>query len=578
MTLEDLINNLKNDKLDLEKKIRSLCDFYFDSASSQQNAKIIANAHDDNKIDLVFFATQVVDEISNNELININKFEHVFFNLIGLTNRLDFPELVSIVLNFEKKLKTDFPRFNYLKKVAQKNISYAEYLFNFIVTNLDIHHDKLGVAVACLTMFDPVKTKDFILNHFDLEEKNIDSLLNAVRHLEYSSTTDAHQILDKINYLINKDQLNGSQFSQILEIITYMSLQHNNLESHVINTIKLILSKINPTDISEKAANLLFFEGAKFSKSLKLYFYQIIINSENISHQICDYLGLTIENQNTDEDLKELIEIIEQLLLKHENISIKNFHTYYICENSDLLNKIVTRWLLSKKRNLWESVSNLITSNQIESLHLDISWVVNFQEEDSIFLVKKIIGWFYIYEHLILNFIIDILNCIKKIEIILQILDLAFQHVVINYEPQHVAFFFDLKNYTEEETKNTIIGLKIQHEAIYTDIKQANDLKELACPLEHSRLIQYKRHRENEKVNKSADAQSAFADIFTKSVMLYGETHLHIIANIGNDEATLQENALSSFSYKMTLPLQYFTDPILLEYQRRIFMNEGMEK
>jgi hypothetical protein len=59
--------------------------------------------------------------------------------------------------------------------------------------------------------------------------------------------------------------------------------------------------------------------------------------------------------------------------------------------------------------------------------------------------------------------------------------------------------------------------------------------------------------------------------------MLYGETHLHI-ANIGNNETTLQENALSSFSYNMSLPLQYFTDPILLEYQRQIFMNEGMEK
>lgn len=59
--------------------------------------------------------------------------------------------------------------------------------------------------------------------------------------------------------------------------------------------------------------------------------------------------------------------------------------------------------------------------------------------------------------------------------------------------------------------------------------------------------------------------------------MLYGETHIHI-ANIGNNETILQENTLSSFSYKMTLPLQQFTDPILSEYQRRIFMNEGMEK
>jgi hypothetical protein len=577
MTLKDLISNLKNDTLDLEVKIRSLCDFYFDSGSSQENAKIIANAHDDNQINLIIFTTQVINKLNKNELINIHQFEHVFFNLVVLTNRLDFPEFINIVLNFEKIFKHAPIRFHYLKQVAQKNISYAEYFFNFIVTRLDVHYDKLGVAIACLTIFDPIKTKDFILNHFDLEEKNIDSLLNAVRYLEYSSTTDAHQILDKINSLINKDQLNGSQFSQALEIITYISLQHNNLESHVINTIELILSKINPTDISEKAASLLFFEGVKVSKNLKKYFYQIIINAENISHQTCNHLGLTVSNQNTDEDLRELIGIIEQLLLRHENISIRDFYTYYICENSDLLNKIVTRWFLSKNRNLWESASNLITSNQIESFNVDISWVDNFKEEDSIFLVKKVIGWFYIYEELLLNFIIDILNYIKKTEIVLQILDLAFQHVVINYVPQHVAFFFDLKNYTEEKTKNKIIELKNQHESIYKDIKQASDLKELACPLENSRLIQYKRHHENEKINKSADAQSVFSDLFTKRIMLYGETHIHI-ANTGNNETTLQEDTLSSFSYNMTLPLQYFTDPILSEYQRRVFMNEGMEK
>lgn len=577
MTLEDLINNLKNDKLDLETKIRSLCDFYFDSGSPQQNAKIIANAHDDNQIDLIIFANQVIDKLNNNELINVDQFEHVFFNLVALTNRLDFPELVNIVLNFEKEFKKDFMRFHYLKKVAQKNISYAEYLFNFIVTNLDVHHDKLGVAVACLTIFDSIKAKDFMLNHFDLEEKNIDSLLNAVRCLEYSSPADAHQILDKINHLIHKNQLNGPQFSKIIEILTYILLQHNNLENHVMPIIGLILSKVSPTDIAEKAANLLFIEGNRVSKSLKQYFYQIIINAENISHQICDDLGLAVSNQNTDEDLRELIGIIEQLLVRHENISIRDFHTYYICKNSGLLNKIVTRWFLSKKQNLWESASNLITSNQIKSLQVDISWVDNFKEEDSIFLVKKVIGWVHIYEELILNFIIDILKCIKKIEIVLQILDLAFQHVVINYEPQHVAFFFDLKNYTEEETKDKIRELKIQHEAIYKDIKQANNLKELACPLEHSRLIQYKRHHENEKINKSADAQSVFANIFTKRIMLYGETHIHI-ANMGNNETTLQEDVLSSFSYNMTLPLQYFTDPILSEYQRLVFMNEGMEK
>lgn len=574
MTLENLISNLKNDKLDLEVKICFLCDFYFSSNSSDENAKIIAKAHDNNQIDLINLATQVINK---NELKNIDQFEHVFFNSVVLTNKLDFPEFINIVLNFEKIFYNDPIRFHFLKIVAKKNTSYAEYLFNFIVNSLDVHCDKLGLAVDCLTIFDPNKTKDFIFNFFDLVGKNIDVFLNAVRYLEYHSSADVDQILDKINDLIKNNELNPAHFSKILEFITYIYLQHSNLENSLINKIELILSEISLTNVSEKAANLLFFNRVGISKKIKHHLYQIIISAENISHQVCKDLSLTIENQSTEEDLRELIEIIEKILLKHESISIKDFYTYYICENSDLLNKIVNRWFLSRNLSLWESASNIITSNQIKSLHVDLSWVNNFKEEDFIFLTKKAIGWLCIHEDLVLNLIIDILNCVENQELVLQILDLAFQHVIINYEPKHIAFFFDLNNYTKEETKNKIIGLKSQHEAIYTDIKQANDLKELACPLEHSRLIQYKRHRENEKINKSADAQSVFADFFTKIVMLYGETHIHI-ANIGNNETILQENALSSFTYKMTLPLQDFTDPLLSEYQKRIFMTEGMEK
>ncbi|ENV59722.1 hypothetical protein [Acinetobacter soli] len=577
MTLVKLIDNLKDDTLDLEIKIRSLCDFYFDSNSSEVNSKIIANAHDDNQIDLIDFSIQVIDKFSKNELKDIGRFEYVFFNVIVLTNRLDFRELINIVLNFEKIFESDSMRFYYLKKIAQKDIGNADYLFNFIVGNLDLYYDKLCIAVACLNTFDPVKAKDFILNYFDLEEKNVDSLLDAVRCLEYSSLTDTHQILAKINYLINNDQLSKSQFSQILEIITYISLQFKDIEENVFNMIELMLSKISSTDISEKAANLLFLESARISKRLKQYFYQIIINAENISYQVCSNLSLTIKNQNTDEDLRELIEIIEKVLIKNKNISINNFHTCYFCENLDLLNKMITRWFLSKSKNLWESASYLISSNQIKSFQVDTSWVNNFKEEDSIFLTKKIIGWLYIYEDLIVKFIIDLINFIKKPEIVLQILNLAFHNVLINYEPQHVASFFDLKNYAEDEIKNRIIEFKTQHEAIYVDIKQANSLKELACPLEHSRFIQYKRQHENEIIKKSADAQSVFADIFSKKIMLYGEAHIHI-SNTGDNETTFQETQLSSFCYNMILPLQYFTDPLLLEYQRRIFMNDGMEK
>ena len=164
----------------------------------------------------------------------------------------------------------------------------------------------------------------------------------------------------------------------------------------------------------------------------------------------------------------------------------------------------------------------------------------------------------------------------KNLQLIDQVLELTFQHVIINYNPQHIGFFFDSKNYLSSEVQEKIQEFKIQHENFYSNIDQAKHLKELACPLEHSRLLQYKRYHENEKINKSADAQSAFADLFAKKVMLYGETHIHI-ANIGSDELSLQESELSSFSYTMTLPLQYFTDPILLEYQKQVMKYEEME-
>lgn len=575
MTLESLIVDLNNETLNLEEKINSLINFYYKSYSQDHKLSIVS-LHDNSQIDLLHLAQQILENKDPKKLKNIAEFEQTFFNIIVLVKNLDFTKFVDITFKFDEIFDKDSLRFHHLKKIGQKDTDYAQYLFSLITNNLEKHYDHLGLAVACLTNFEPNKTQEFILKQFDLKEKNIDLLLNAIGYMVYPLPSDALQILDKIVQLIDQNTLNGDQFSKILEVITYMYLQHEELEVDIIKTLEIIENKTHLVDISVQTANLLFFQKANLSKEIKEIFYRIIMNADKISPPVCEHISLTIDHQTNDDDLKQLIEVIEHLIVKHENISIHNFHTYQISENPDFLNKLITRWLFSKKVKLQESVSTLISIHQIKLVNADISWTTNFKEEDYIFLTKKVIGWFYIYENLILHFITSLLNQMKNLQLIDQVLELTFQHVIINYNPQHIGFFFDSKNYLSSEVQEKIQEFKIQHENFYSNIDQAKHLKELACPLEHSRLLQYKRYHENEKINKSADAQSAFADLFTKKVMLYGETHIHI-ANIGSDELSLQESELSSFSYTMTLPLQYFTDPILLEYQKQVMKYEEME-
>lgn len=575
MTLENLITALNSKTSDLEIKINSLINFYYKSYS-QEHALSIANLHDNHQIDLLHLAKKIIECKTPKQLKNIDQFEHVFFNIITQANNINFIDLTTITFQFDEIFDKDPLRFHYLKKVGQKNSSYAQYLFSLITNNLEKHYDQLGLAIACLTNFEPNQTQEFILKHFDLKEKNINLFLDAIKYMIYPLPSDATQILDKILNLIDHNNLNGNQFSKILEIITYMYLQHKELEEDIINTIKIIKSNPDLVEIPIQSSTLLLSEGNKFSKKIRESFYKIILNSHNIPPQVCNSLSLCINNITNENDIKRLIEITEHLLINHENISIKNFHTYYICEKTELINKIITRWLLTKQKKLWESVSTIILTHQIKSLEVDVSWVTSFKESDYTFLTKKSIGWFDIYENLILIFITSILNKMQSSQLIKQVLNLTFQHVIINYEPQYIGFFFNEKNYMNLEIKEKIQDLKIKHEKFYSDLDRAKNLKELACPLEHSRLLQYKRHYENEKISKLADAQSVFSDIFSRNIMLYGETYIHL-TNIENNEISIQENELSSFSYTMTLPLKYFTDPVLLEYQRQIMKYEGME-
>ena len=575
MTLENLITDLNDDSLDLEFKINSLKNYYY-KFYNHDSALSIAKSHDNHQIDLLSLAKKIINHKSPKQLKNIKTFENMFFDIIAKADDINFDVLCEITFNFDEIFDKDSIRFDHLKTIAQKNIDNSVFLFKLITNNLEKYYEHLYLAVACLTIFEPNETKNYILNHFNIKEKNIDHLLSAIGCINYEEPSDATSILCKILKLIEHENLNGKQFSKIIEIITNMYVQHNTLENDIINALEAVNNNANLSDISNQVASLLFFKRGSLSKRIKEVFYKVILNADQINSQVCELISLNLDAKNNDDELRRLIEIIEQLLIKHENISIKNFHTHYIIENKDLLNKLITRWLLSKKIKLLESVSSIITVNMVESIDDNISWSTNFMEENYIILTKNAIAFFDIHENLILRFIACILNKIQNLELIEQVLDITFRHTIINYEPHHISFFFDPKNYINTEIQKKIQTLKNQHENFYNCLKKAENIKELACPLEHSRLLQAQKHYENKKINELADAQSVFADIFPKKIMLYGETHIHITIS-ENNQTSLQEDELSSFSYTTTLPLQYFTEPLLLEFQRRIMMLEGSE-
>lgn len=432
--------------------------------------------------------------------------------------------------------------------IAGSNLQLSEYVPIAITLT---HHENLEVRIRAVFAIGK-------LNYCN----NTSLLINALRALESIIKSD------------NNDRILGTAIKSAYSL--YIS--DTNMEVDVIQLIKIVLTRKDDF-VLQAASELFYFYNDKYPSAL----LDILLGAlKSAKPQNKDTLA-NIENglrylvkSNLEE---KAISFLENFLIQNkDDFSIKSFTNLIndlFCNHRSILNKIATRWFLSKKIPLCRAVMEIIQlapGNDI-ILSADLSLLAEQPEGTCLFIAKKVIGWLFHSPTCCTSFIVSIIDISSSNEID-QLTDLLFSPLLINYPGKAKKYLNSVLTSRSLRAQSMITKALAKLENYQKDLKTAKDIPEL-LPSQAQRET-YNRHfyRQFEISYKEAQKNSIVKFIATELILLYGRKSICYIQD-PNNQAHRVEIPLENFDHSIDIPNLDCIDPHGLDYMLRVFRFEG---
>ena len=276
------------------------------------------------------------------------------------------------------------------------------------------------------------------------------------------------------------------------------------------------------------------------------------------------------------------IEFIEALLLDESNsISMDLFDSVsrQIYKDEKLLKKLLTRWFFRGDRVLCMGISEIVNKAHGLDLLLEVdpSELVSKDFVHIVFLVRKTVGYLFFKPVTAASILISLLHHNTDDKVLQQMNDLLFDPLLLNY-PGKVRDF--LLQQVEKESGKTKLVIETALKAFdkyLDDLKSTGEIIELH-PSQAQREA-YRRHfsRLMHESLKEAEKKSVLANLFSKSVLLYGRKSINYI--YGPDgKSNRMEIPLQCHGTEMEFPRYEYIDPFGLDYMLRLFQVEKIRR
>lgn len=389
--------------------------------------------------------------------------------------------------------------------------------------------------------------------------------------------TDALAALDSVIQSEDDDCLLGEGLKSAFSL--YFS--DNNVENNVVRLAKVALASKGDFTL-QAASHLLGFDTDKIPAALLDVLLDALKNTKPQNKVVLDNIdfGLLHLVKNNKEEIA--ISFLENLLLQNNSdLSIEVFnsltHELY-SNNGPLLNKLVTRWLLSNKILLCKALMDIFGLSYGDDivLHADTLQIEERPEGTCLFVARKAIGWLFTSPVSCTSFIVALINASSKDETD-EITDLLFDPLLISYPGKVKNYLDSILPDQPPKVQDVLNNSLVRLENYHLGIKSAWNIPELlpsqAQRETHLRLI----NRQFADSFKEAQKNSIINLICSKSVLLYGLKSINYV-HYTNDQTKRMEIPLQSFGHSIEFPSLEYMDPHGLEYMLRVFRIEGCEK
>lgn len=398
----------------------------------------------------------------------------------------------------------------------------------------------------------------------------------ALGNINYESNLSLiNDVIESLKTVI-RVEYDSQVYQSVVKSSFYLYLADESKEQEVCELIVSALVEKNEYEV-HAASELLFRETKKLPNSILNILLEALQNTNPKNTGTIDNIDYGLQYLVKANQIEKVLPLLEHLIVNNKDeILITQFDslTYAVLENKNLLNSLVTKWLLSKKIALCKAVFDLINSvhgNDI-GLSADLN-ILDGHTNEVFFLVRKAIGWLFTKPVSTASFIVSLIEQASDEEQS-EIAQLLFHPLLISYPGSSKQYLLDISPELSQKSQ-VIISKALETLGNYHDgLNAAKDIPEL-WP-KHSQRETHFRHfsRQMSDAHKEAQKHSIFGKLVKNSVLLYGNKSINYIQGPENKQ-TRQEIPLQKISHSIEFPSLENIDPHSLDYMLRTFRVEG---
>jgi len=419
--------------------------------------------------------------------------------------------LLHIVLSSGSKFNSEYYLSKAIELASHQDIEIRKLaILSFRNLEYKGNNRRINNAFKCLQERLENESDDYLIAH----------LIRASFGLcKQSNFLISHEVAILIDEAVKK----GGK-ACIHAISEIFSTEHKNLPNEMLDVIKKHLLSIDPKN---KGTISLIDSGIAH-----------LIESSEANKGIVFLETILLENSN---------EISMYDLSVTKSIISRN--------NKNLLDRLLTRWFLKSDWVLCDGISviiNEIHGNEPE-LSIDPNEIPRRDFRHLYFLARKTFGYLFYKPITITSIIVSILRIARDKKTKMALSDFLYDPVMMNYTGSAQDY---LKKCVYRENKVNRRYIEIALDKIKRYLKglhSVGELKELYPPQTHIDAYWRQYTQQMTRSIKDAEKKSVFANLFSKSVLLYGRKSIEYISD-GNEMPKRMELPLQSHSVTMEQP------------------------
>lgn len=319
----------------------------------------------------------------------------------------------------------------------------------------------------------------------------------------------------------------------------------------------------------------------EISEELKEIFNIIIGCSVERDRQILDLLDRYLYLQVKKGKWREALQIMQKIFIANKYLA--QYQDFFDCMDSvqselrrysaEITLEAIEYILIGGIDQLFFGVGLLIKIGDIQKLH-DIkneSGILRtFTDAQMVHLMKGIL--YYAVDNKAICYMAFRLLEFSSESGSLYI-EFCMKEVFENYPATMCEAAEHYKESEEEKQRCLADNVIKRQEFLRSERSLSYNIKDLQPSHERQYIYHRAQMEQNRRINKSANEQSVFAQLFSTKTMKYGERNAHVMTG-RKDEKIYQVTPYMRHEYQVELPSVYVEDPVEFELRRRAYLEE----